>query len=117
MLDQFTRRGFLAKAPAAGAAIAAVSAAAPIEKPALLGGPKAKKVAFESWPKFDFTEEKALLDVLRTGKWNRSGGQFVKRFEASYAALTGAKHVLATSNGTASLYIALNVLGVDAGDE
>lgn len=94
-----------------------MAASAAQEKPALLGGPKTRTTAFPSWPRFDATEEKALLEVLRSGKWGRSGGQFVKRFEEAYAKLTGAKEVLAVCNGTSALCIALNVLGVEAGDE
>jgi perosamine synthetase len=115
MSGDATRRRFLA----AGALLqsAAVVRGAGIDRPALLGGPKARKDAFPSWPKFDLTEEKALLEVLRGGRWYRGSGQMVKKFEESFAALTGARQVLATCNGTAALYIALNVLGVEPGDE
>jgi dTDP-4-amino-4,6-dideoxygalactose transaminase len=126
MFDNFTRRRFLAGAPAAGTVLktgivlqsAAIASAAPsVERPAVLGGPKARKTSFESWPKFDFTEEKALLDVLRSGHWYRGNGQNVKKFEEAYAALTGARQVLATCNGTAALFVSLNALGVEPGDE
>jgi len=126
VLNHLTRRRLLAAASGAAATLkstvlvesgARAYAAASLDQPALLGGPKARKSAFERWPKFDLTEEKALLDVLRSGHWYRGNGEYVKKFEAAYAELTGAKQVLATSNGTAALYIALNVLGVEPGDE
>jgi dTDP-4-amino-4,6-dideoxygalactose transaminase len=126
MFRNLTRRHFLAGAPAAGTALKTgvllqsvdtASATTATEKPALLGGPKARKVPFDSWPKFDFTEEKALLDVLRSGHWFRGNGQNVKKFEESFAALTGAKQTLATCNGTAALFVSLNVVGVEPGDE
>jgi len=120
MFGKLTRRRLLAGAPAAGALLqsgARAYARPPIEKPALLGGPKARKAAFDSWPKFDLTEEKALLDVLRSGRWYRGTGQMVKKFEESFAALTGARQTLATCNGTAALFTSLNVLGVEPGDE
>ncbi len=126
MFGNLTRRRFLASVPAARAAVkagvllhsgASAYAAPPVEKPALLGGPKVKKGAFDSWPKFDLTEEKALLDVLRSGHWFRGNGQIVKKFEESFAALTGARQTLATCNGTAALFISLNILGVEPGDE
>jgi dTDP-4-amino-4,6-dideoxygalactose transaminase len=115
MAGDATRRGFLA----AGALLQAsgVMRGAGTERPALLGGPKTRKEPFPSWPKFDTTEEKALLDVLRSGKWYRGSGQAVKQFEEAFASLTGAKQALATCNGTAALYVALNVLGVQPGDE
>jgi dTDP-4-amino-4,6-dideoxygalactose transaminase len=91
--------------------------AAPAEKPALLGGQKVRTASFPSWPVIDQTEEKALLDVLRSGKWFRGYGKAVDRFEAEYARLTGAKHCLATANGTSALFTSLAALGVGAGDE
>ncbi len=87
------------------------------EKPALLGGPRARKDRFDSWPKFDLTEEKALLDVLRSGHWYRGNGSMVRKFEESFGAMTGASQVLATCNGTSALGIALAAVGVEAGDE
>src|ERR1044071_1969202 len=86
-----TRRRFLAGASAAGALLQPpIAHGAGVERPALLGGPKTKKEPFPSWPKFDATEEKALVDVLRSGHWYRGNGQYVKKFEEAYAALTGA---------------------------
>jgi len=126
MFRNVTRRRFLAAAPASGVALksgvllqsaASLHASPSLEKPALLGGPKAKKAAFNTWPKFDLTEEKALLDVLRSGHWYRGNGQTVKKFEDAYAALTGAKQVLAVSNGSAALLVSLRALDVEPGDE
>jgi dTDP-4-amino-4,6-dideoxygalactose transaminase len=120
MFHHLTRRRFLAATPVAGVALQTGTrafAAPASEKPALLGGPKARQGAFDSWPKFDLTEERALLDVLRSGRWFRTDGQVVKRFEASFAELTGAGQVLATCNGTSALIVSLNVLGVEPGDE
>jgi perosamine synthetase len=120
MFRHLTRRHFLVAAPAAGVALhsgANVFAAPAVEKPAVLGGPKAMKGSFHSWPKFDLTEEKALLDVLRSGNWFRGSGQVVKKFEESFAALTGAGRVLATCNGTSALSVSLSALGVEPGDE
>ncbi len=115
MDPNFTRRSFIAAAPAATAAMGA--AAVTGDKPALLGGKKTRTEPFPSWPVFDRKEENALIEVLRSGKWYRGTGQQVKKFEAAYAQLTGAKQCLATANGTAALFISLNVLGVEPGDE
>lgn len=46
-----------------------------------------------------------------------SVGKFVDRFEADLAAFTGAGHAIAVVNGTAALHIALNLAGVQAGEE
>jgi dTDP-4-amino-4,6-dideoxygalactose transaminase len=99
-----------------GLAAPAVLAAAG-ERPALLGGQKVRTAAFPSWPVIDQTEEKALLDVLHNGNWYRGSGKVVDRFEAEYARVTGAKHCLATANGTSALFTSLAALGVGAGDE
>src|SRR5512132_952530 len=114
MSSEFTRRRFLGTVPAAGAAM---NAATTGQRPALLGGSKVRTEPFPSWPKFDDVEERALLGVLRSGKWYRGSGTAAKKFEEAYAQLTGAKTVLATANGTSALFTALNVLGVEPGDE
>jgi perosamine synthetase len=89
--------------------------AAASDKPALLGGTPVRTKAFPSWPISAAEEEQALLQVLRSGRWNR--GRAVDQFEQSYAALTGAQGCLATANGTSALLTALNTLGVGPGDE
>jgi perosamine synthetase len=115
MNSKVSRRGFLAAVPAA-AAVAAPGASGD-DKPALLGGKKVRTEAFASWPKYDDREERGLIEVLKSGKWYRGSGAQVKKFEQAYAALTGAKECLATANGTAALFVSLNVAGVEPGDE
>src|SRR5438128_6775738 len=109
-----TRRSFVAVAPLVGLAMAAET---PGDRPAILGGAKAHPGAFPSWPVIDQTEERALVDTLRSGKWYRGNGKNVARFEDAYAQLTGAKTCLATANGTAALFTSLNAMGVEPGDE
>ncbi len=46
-----------------------------------------------------------------------SVGKFVDRFEADLAAFTGAKYAVAVVNGTAALHVALQLAGVQPGDE
>ena len=115
MKSHLNRRGFLTGASAAGVALQA--AAADAGKPALLGGPKVRTEPFPAWPVSGEAEERALMDVLHSGKWFRGSGQNVKKFEQEYARVTGAKDCLATCNGTAALFISLNVMGVEPGDE
>jgi dTDP-4-amino-4,6-dideoxygalactose transaminase len=85
--------------------------------PALLGGSPVRTAAFPAWPIADAREEEALLGVLRSGKWGRGVGEQVKQFERAYAALTGARHCLATANGSTALLTSLYALDVGAGDE
>jgi|RhiMethySRZTD1v2_1073278.scaffolds.fasta_scaffold02948_5 perosamine synthetase len=83
--------------------------------PALLGGTPVRRTPFPSWPIADAREEDALVRVIRSGRWNR--GDNVAAFESAYAALTGARHCLATANGTSALIASLAALGVGPGDE
>jgi perosamine synthetase len=116
MSNDITRRTFIGAA-AAGTVLRPSGIHAGNDKPALLGGNPVRTNPFPSWPVTDSREEKALLDVLKGGKWFRGDGQVVSRFEAEYAQLTGSKHCLATANGTSALLASLGALGVQPGDE
>jgi len=109
------RRKFIAGTVVAGAL--ASRATAVTDKPAALGGDPVRREPFPSWPVSDEEEEKAILAVLRSGKWGRGNGQVVNRFEESYSKLTGAQRCLAVANGTSALLVSLNALGVGPGDE
>ena len=115
MDPHLTRRLFLAGSTVAGALSATADAAT--DMPAILGGAKTHPTPFPSWPVFDQTEERALLETLRSGKWYRGSGEMANRFEQAYARLTGASHCLGTANGTTALYTALNAAGIEPGDE
>lgn len=117
-----SRRDFLATTTAAGVALGSGATpnlfAADSEKPAKLGGAPVRQEPFPAWPIIDDVDEKAVLDVMRSGKWSRSyGGQAASRFEDAYAKITGAKHCVAVANGTSALFASLGALGVGPGDE
>lgn len=111
-----TRRDFIGTAAAmAGAGLSLglgkAVAAAPAKR-AAAGGKT------PSWPVFDEREDKALLEVLHSGLWGRTGrGQKVVAFEKAYAEMTKTKHCVATASGTASLLTAIGAYGVGPGDE
>ena len=68
-------------------------------------------------PDFRGTEAWAYVkDCLDTG-WVSSAGHWVSRFEQELASATGAAHVLAVTNGTVALRMALHLVGVQPGDE
>ena len=86
--------------------------------PAILGGAKTHPAPFPSWPVFDQTEERAVLDTLRSGKWYRGTGKTVEAVPAApMRELTGARFCLAMANGTSALLTSLSALGVEPGDE
>jgi len=85
------------------------------EKPALLGGEPVRKGRWPSWPQIRQNDETAWMSVLKSGHWNR--GPAAEKFEEIWSATLGAKHCLATANGTSALITALNVLDVAPGDE
>jgi len=129
MKDNITRRHFLERASLAGASLSlalpqvggrsgtAFAAEATLGKPAKLGGTPACSGPWPRWPVYNGPEEKALLDTLNSGHWFRGSGKAVSSFESAYAALTGAKHSLATANGTAALTTVLGALEIGPGDE
>ncbi|MBI5720020.1 MAG: LegC family aminotransferase [Burkholderiales bacterium] len=67
-------------------------------------------------PEFRGREWEYVKECLDTG-WVSSVGSYVDRFERDLAAVTGAKHAVATVNGTAALHICLLLAGVQPGDE
>ena len=84
-------------------------------KLALLGGLPACGKEWPSWPVFDDTERRLLLEVLDSGKWWFDAK--VRQFEAEFAAFQGARFAVSCSNGTAAIEMALKAMGVVEGDE
>ena len=117
MSEPMNRRRFVAATAAAGFGLAAGGAgsAAPADKPALLGGKPVRTKGFPGWPNVAEPDEKAVLEVVRSGRWYHD--KCVARFEAAYAKLNGAPYCVATSSGTSALYTSLAALGVGPGDE
>jgi dTDP-4-amino-4,6-dideoxygalactose transaminase len=84
---------------------------------ALLGGKPIREKGWPEWPIWNRDAEDPMLEVLRSGKWYREWGNKVEEFEVKYAEMMNAKRCLATASGTTALQVALQVLGIDAGDE
>ncbi len=119
-----SRREFMKQNALAGLATAVASAASvPVigsalaDRPAILGGPAAwSKVRWPEWPQWNpETDEKRLLEVMRSGVWSRAST--VLEFEQEWAKATGTKRALAVVNGTNALVIALAQMNIGAGDE
>jgi len=86
------------------------------------GEPTVKRPLGKPWPIFDEREEKALLEVLRSGKWWRGAYEKaeeskVGQFEDAFAAYQNAKYGVAVTNGTQALECALKAAGVGPGDD
>lgn len=57
----------------------------------------------------------ALQQVLDTTAF--AGGRFVEEFEENFASFCGCKFAVCVSSGTSALWLALQALGIDRGDE
>ncbi|QEC52198.1 dTDP-4-amino-4,6-dideoxygalactose transaminase [Anseongella ginsenosidimutans] len=87
-----------------------------IAKPAILGGRPVLSGNWPGWPIWNpETDEKRIIEVLRSGRWSRS--EVVSEFEEKWAAAVGAKRCLAVVNGTNALIASLVQLGIGGGDE
>jgi len=116
MPNDLTRRKLLGAA-STGLLATRIARSAATDKPAILGGRPVRTAPFPSWPVIAENEERAWMKVLRSGKWNRLDGDNARQFEETWGAKLGAKHCLATANGTSALIISLNALGIGPGDE
>lgn len=67
-------------------------------------------------PEFNGREWDYVKECLDTG-WVSSVGKFVDRFEQMLSLKLGAKHAVATMNGTAALHVCLLLAGVQPRDE
>ena len=100
-------------------------------KLAVNGGVAVRKIPFHTWPVFDDTEEKALLEVLNSGKWWRFAfGQGIElaepeqgdrsqvvMFQEAFARHHDCKYGIAAANGTGTLEMGIRALDFDIGDE
>ena len=119
----YTRREFVKSTTAAGlTAVLATGSATTLfasnsQTPAILGGaPAWDPIKWPKWPVWNpETDEKQLMEVIRSGVWSRAN--VVSQFEKEWAYAVGAKRYLSVVNGTNALIVALNQLQVKAGDE
>lgn len=67
-------------------------------------------------PLLDHADLENVMKAVQTG-WISSAGEFVDRFEASWAARCGRAHGVAVANGSAALDISIQALKLGPGDE
>lgn len=69
-----------------------------------------------AWPVWDKSEEQALIEVLNSGIWSYNGPKETE-FNKLFAQYTGTKYAVSAVNGTITLQLALEALGIGVGDE
>jgi len=72
---------------------------------------------FSPWPSFTEEEADAVRDVVLSNKVNYWTGQECREFEKEFAKWAGTEYAVALANGTVALDLALEALGIGAGDE
>ena len=90
-----------------------------VSKLAVKGGKPVRDVKTNPWPKWpvwDKSEERALLEVLKSAVWSYNGPK-ESEFNKAFAQFIGAKYALCVANGTVSLQLALEACGIGWGDE
>lgn len=117
-----SRRKFIVSSSVLGAGMVAspvvFSKLAPVAgKPAILGGePMLAQKEWSKWPLWNpATDEKYVIDVLRSGVWSRA--KVTQRFEEKWAKTIGTERCLTVVNGTNALITAMANFGVGPGDE
>jgi dTDP-4-amino-4,6-dideoxygalactose transaminase len=69
------------------------------------------------WPQWDESERTRLGEVLESGAWSSARGEQATLWAAEFAAMQGARHGLALTNGTHTLEAALAACEIGEGDE
>lgn len=88
------------------------------ERAALLGGPKAVRLEYPSWPHIDDAVIREVVRVLTTEPLCPVGNTGIQgEFENRFAALHERRFGLATNGGTAALMLSVHGAGVEPGDE
>ncbi len=72
---------------------------------------------FSPWPSFTQVEADAVSQVLLSNKVNYWTGQECRQFETEFAKWSDSQYAVAMGNGTLALDVALQALGIGAGDE
>jgi len=89
-----------------------------VAKLAINGGPKLRERPFAAWPVVEQRDIDTVLEVFRSGDWNRRrDGRRTREFEQKFANYHDCQYGLGVSSGTAALEVALVAAGVEVGDE
>ena len=84
--------------------------------PAVLGGNPVRTKGWPGWPIWNKdTDEKIVVDDLRSGIWSRAS--LVDQFEKEWAGVVGTRRCLSVVNGTNALIASLLQMDIGGGDE
>jgi dTDP-4-amino-4,6-dideoxygalactose transaminase len=72
---------------------------------------------FSPWPSFSEEEANCARDIILSNKVNYWTGQECREFEREFAVWAETDYAVAVANGTVALDLALEALGIGAGDE
>ena len=126
-----TRRSFIKKSSAglAGAALTAGLSGSlygnivkKADTLAILGGKPVRENTYTpaTWPIYDDTDEKALIDVLKGRRWSeysKTPSEITVQFEEKWAKANNVPYAFMTNAGTNALFTSLQALDVGPGDE
>ncbi len=90
-----------------------------MNKLAINGGQPARDTKTNPWPKWPVwgkEDEQALIEVLHSGVWSYNGPKETE-FNKLFAEFTGVRHSICVANGTVTMQLALEALGIGVGDE
>jgi L-glutamine:2-deoxy-scyllo-inosose/3-amino-2,3-dideoxy-scyllo-inosose aminotransferase len=83
---------------------------------ALHGGPPAVALKCPAWPQHGESEARFVLEAVNSGVWSWVGPQ-ERAFCEGFKAFLGAPYAMGVANGTVSMQVALQALGIVPGDE
>lgn len=90
-----------------------------MRKLAIQGGKPCRDTNSNPWPEWPVwgkEEEQALIEVLNSGVWSYNGPKETE-FNQLFAEFTGTKYSICTVNGTITMQLALEAMGIGIGDE
>ena len=87
-----------------------------MSKLAILGGNAVGTINPPKWPIFDQLEIDLAVDVVKSGSWGTNGPRQVE-FDQKWAEYCDCPHAVMMTNGTHTIRLALEALGIGAGDE
>jgi len=90
---------------------------APHARLAVHGGTPVRTTPYPGRLPFDESDEREVLDALRSGHLFFPTGTKVHTFEERFAQLYGVRHAVASTSGTSALHVALGAVNPEPGDE